>query len=418
MARSTLAAAAAAALFAAAGATRMPLTRRALTIDAMRAGTAAKGALHRANVRRAVLGAGAVGSTPVVPQANLLAAGEYLGAVSIGTPPQTFNVVYDTGSSNLWVPDSTCDVALSPSCAVQRLYDNASSATFRRACPLLRCDLLLPYGSGTVVGELSEETVTVGGLALPNATFGRVTVEPGPLDEWGAPAFDGILGLAYPVIAMPLLSFLPGPMDLMMDRHLLPSDLFSVFLSSVVNDTSSFVAFGEVDDGSGTPHFTDPLVNVPQDPLQAALGYWCTSVLAIKVAGAAQPGTENVIGVIDTGTSLIAGPPAVVNPIIAQVNATPDCSNLPSLPDLAFSMDLGGGAAHDFVLHPDDYTVRLPGAGPGGSDLCQVGLFAFDAGEGLLPLWILGDPFIRTFFTVFNRANNTLSFARAVAPPV
>ena len=33
----------------------------------------------------------------------------------------------------------------------------------------------------------------------------------------------------------------------------------------------------------------------------------------------------NVIGVIDTGTSLIAGPPDVVNPIIAQINASTDC---------------------------------------------------------------------------------------------
>lgn len=111
------------------------------------------------------------------------------------------------------------------------------------------------------------------------------------------------------------------------------------------------------------------------------------------------------------GTSLIAGPPAVVNPIIAQINVTEDCSNLGSLPDISFTMALANNQTHDFVLTPTDYTVRIPGGGPTGGDLCTCGLFAFDAGEGLLPLWILGDPFIRTYFTVFDRGNNLLSFA-------
>jgi hypothetical protein len=427
-----LAAAAAAAAATSASASAAPaasyLARRALPLEAMRAGAQARA--ERMHATAAARGAqppgavlrGAASATPVVPQFNALAIGEYAGIVSVGTPAQDFTVVYDTGSSNLWVPDSLCnDFAVSPSCAVQRRFDNASSSTFRAQCPLVRCELLLPYGSGTVIGELDEDTVALGGLALAGAAFGRVTVEPGPLSEWGAPLFDGILGLAYPVIAMPLLSFLPGPVDYMMQRKLLPRNVFSVFLSSVANDSTSFVAFGAVDDSGAAPgspasHFTPPLVTVPQDPLQPVLGYWCVGVTAIKVGGEGQPGTVNagLIGVVDTGTSLIAGPPAVVNPIIAQVNASADCSNLGSLPDLAFTISLAGNATQDFVLTPADYTVRIAGTG-GAPDQCACGLFAFDAGEGLLPLWILGDPFIRTFFTVFDRDNNVLQFARSKA---
>merc|ERR1719422_1892525 len=78
---------------------------------------------------------------------------EYFGEVDIGTPPQKFQVIYDTGSSNLWVPSKSCT-----NCKHGSPADDSSKSTKYVKDGQ---SFALQYGTGSCNGFLSKDDVTL-----------------------------------------------------------------------------------------------------------------------------------------------------------------------------------------------------------------------------------------------------------------
>ena len=89
----------------------------------------------------------------------------WTGPVQIGTPPQKFQLDFDTGSANTWLNSKKCFSGCTPDC---NRYDSAASSTYVKN----GTSLSIQYGSGTVLGFLSTDTVEIAGLTVTS----RVTI--------------------------------------------------------------------------------------------------------------------------------------------------------------------------------------------------------------------------------------------------
>uniref|UniRef100_A0A8D0DYW2 Peptidase A1 domain-containing protein n=1 Tax=Salvator merianae TaxID=96440 RepID=A0A8D0DYW2_SALMN len=309
---------------------------------------------------------------------------KYYGTIYIGTPPQKFTVVFDTGSSNLWVPSIYCS---STACQYHQRFNPKKSSTFQGP----EHSISIRYGTGSMNGIVGYDTVMVSSLVDTNQPFGMSTTEPGMIFVYAK--FDGILGLAYPSISAdgstPFF-------DNVMNEGLVQQDLFSVYMS---RDThGSVVTFGGIDQS----YYTGPINWIPVTQQT----YWQIALDSVQVNGQKIACKHGCQAIVDTGTSLLAGPPTDISRIQNIIGATQgsygeydiNCSNLPYMPEVVFVIN----GVH-YPLTPSAYTNQQS------QGTCTSG-FQNTSGD----LWILGDVFIRQYYSIFDRQNNQVGLAKAV----
>jgi cathepsin D len=319
---------------------------------------------------------------------------QYVGTISVGTPEQHFDVIFDTGSSNLWINDISCQ---DEACVAHHRFDHTASSTHKE----LDMTMDVQFGTGSITGSLAQDTVALGPVKVKNQVFGEITSEMGDVFLQGK--FDGILGLSFP--ALSAADYTPV-FDNIIDQKLLSRNCFSFYYSKLPVDTSAIV-FGQ----PNPQLYSGDLVYVGVSKKY----YWELSLKDIRVGDKmlnACPGKPCKV-VVDTGTSLLTGPDTQINNLLNVINMDPDCRDFTTLPTLTYILTDDKGD-HEFTLEPEFYVLRSEqNEGADDPRFCKPGFMALNVPEPRGPLYILGDLFMRKFYTVFNRDDNSIGFAPA-----
>ncbi|KFO15453.1 Gastricsin, partial [Balearica regulorum gibbericeps] len=294
----------------------------------------------------------------------------YFGEISIGTPPQNFLVLFDTGSANLWVPSTYCQT---PACVNRARFNPSLSSTFSG----IGVTYTLSYGFGDLLVALGYDTVTIQNIVIRNQEFGL------SLDEPSRPFyyldFDGILGMAYPAVGIGGYNTL---MQNMLQQRQLAEPIFSFYYSR--NPTYSYG--GEVILGGVDPQLYSG--EILWAPVVQEL-YWKIGIeefsIVLTVPGQFMSAFLQALGTEESDYGFIV-----------------DCSNIPSMPTLYFAIS---GA--QLPLPPSVYVLNNNG-------VCTVGVEStYVPSASGQPLWILGNLFLRQYYSIFDMANNRVGFALA-----
>lgn len=327
----------------------------------------------------------------------------YSGIVSIGTPPQDFNLILDTGSSDLWVATSSCT-----SCASTEFIASKSSSYQSSGA-----SLEITYGSGSVKGTTSQDTVSLGGFTITQQELLAVSsLTSGLLDS----VLSGIMGLGFNTISA--LNATPF-WQALYNANQLSQPLFSFYLERYIDQAIMDNAPG----GTLTLGGTNSSLyqgSIEYLSLAGSPSYWLLNVNSLSVQGHTVSVGSSSLAAIDTGTTLIAAPSTVAADVWAQVPGsvalTGEYEGLYAFPcttDVTVTISFGGSA---WAINSADMNLgSVPSSISGtSSELCAGGIFdignSVGSGSGV-PTWIVGDTFLKNVYSVFRANPAAVGFA-------
>ncbi|KAL1945326.1 hypothetical protein VTO73DRAFT_2177 [Trametes versicolor] len=307
----------------------------------------------------------------------------WAGPITIGTPGKAFLIDFDTGSSDLWVPSVNCT---STYCSAKSKYNASSSSTSVPKSGTFS----IQYGDGsTVSGPVYAETVSVAGITVKNQTFSPVTtISP----SFGSEADDGLLGLAFPAIS----NLRQSPFfNTAKTQGAVKTGVFGMKLAK----TGSELYLG----GTDTSLYTGS----PEYHAVTGSGFWQISSGSIVIGN--QTIVSNFQTIIDSGTTIIYGPPKMVAAFYKSINGSQvydsqngfysfPCKSIPST--VGFNW---GGKTWTISAANFNY-------GKVSATMCVGAIAGQDLGLGS-STWLLGDSFMKNVHTAFSFDSNSVGFA-------
>ncbi|RUS26706.1 aspartic peptidase domain-containing protein, partial [Jimgerdemannia flammicorona] len=345
----------------------------------------------------------------------------FFGNISIGTPPQFFTVLFDTGSDILWIPSKACENV--SGCKGKLLFDASASSSFL----LGHSPFSIKYGTGDGNFTDGYDTFNIGNITIRFQHFGAATYI---ADFFTNEAMDGLMGLGrFKVGGTTLRADNPDnadkiilPLQNMFDQGQITENLFSFWMNPLlegrpVEDLGGEISFGYIDETRFIPPMRYyPLVpdkNSGTDP-----AYWNIAIEKITIGGQSLV-DQKISAIIDTGSSNILCPGSVYEKLVQILNTTFDeavglyatpCDTHLNGPPVKFTF--AGGDGFEFTLDSTDYIIPEMDTSGKTTGKCY---FQFQKSPSFADDdWILGDLFLEKYYTVFDVGKNRVGFAPVI----
>mmetsp|Transcript_102549 Transcript_102549/g.299153 ORF Transcript_102549/g.299153 Transcript_102549/m.299153 type:complete len:463 (-) Transcript_102549:76-1464(-) len=360
---------------------------------------------------------------------------QYYVNFSLGTPPQQITGIIDTGSFELVVFSKDCT-----GCGLAGAFEGDRSTTHR----LGRLVTQLTYGSGDVEGDQVEDAVALGSSRPARQNFWEVHKASMPLLDHAK--FQSILGVGPPETpAADAWDFVSKAVQeasasMASGHHKHPSNaamknVESTLISAIeISKTKTMlnnfgvrtfsICLGRKPGANGYFIWNDTAV-LDRPELFSTLPVvgkhsWTLKMTDVRLRargpGYAQADGETYLGcqggcgaIIDSGTSLLVIPDSAISLLTETLQTDGlDCDSLHELPSLILTIN-----GREFSLSPDAFVSRKRHSEP-----CKLELSVLQSTSTseVGPVWILGMPFLRQYYTTFDVGENLPSRALHVAP--
>ncbi|KAL7621262.1 hypothetical protein AAE478_008579 [Parahypoxylon ruwenzoriense] len=349
---------------------------------------------------------------------NNLTGGGYYAQVAVGTPPQTVDLIVDTGSSDVWILDAGANLCRSESMQSYygyclSTYDPSKSSSFS---VVSQDTFSIRYVDGSgAEGDYIRDTLSIGGTDIDALQMGLAE---------NSTINSGLLGIGFAANVAARTPY-PNIMNLFQDQDLIAVQAYSLYLNDLYAETGT-ILFGGLD----IEKFIGGLKAVPIQPDRT--GNYSSFTVALSSLtttahdGAVSNYTRAPIPVIlDSGTTLTYLPYSMTNRIFQAFDAVDDTSgtglvfvNCDFLNDnnVTFNFQFGGSDGPIIRVPVDEMVLDNVRAYE------KLGLevppLPFDnvCSFGLQPssdYYLLGDTFLRSAYVVYDLTNKEIALAQA-----
>ncbi|CAE6521623.1 unnamed protein product [Rhizoctonia solani] len=312
------------------------------------------------------------------------------GPVQVGTPMKSFNVDFDTGSSDFFLASDQCPTA---QCVGKNTLAPSQSSTSANTGN----NFQISFGDGSAVrATVFTDVVSIGGLAITNSGVGAVTQLSQSFTNAGGDTSDGLMGLAFSTLAeskqTPYFTNLAklSPTQGMMSFKFVGKNAPGSELTVGGMDTAAF---------TGQVAFSPVLTTQGQPPT-----FWTIRMGQASIGGKPVQ-TASQFATIDTGTSVVIAPQADAQAIYAAIPGSKLGQNglfsypCNANPDVALSF-----AGQNFNIKAADMSL--------GSDATNTTCVGAIVPSAQRNAWLVGDSFLKNVYTVFDQTNLQVGFAK------